>query len=147
MRFIDFQDAGKQLNRVLREELTVEAPVTWCPIVPNGAGVLAGMNTGTDPVLPIVVERSDDGVVLAPPSPDEVAGRCVIVVDDGVETGTVARAAAAMLGALHPARIVLAVPVCPREAIADLQHRYDQIIAIDRPLVRRDLRWHYGEGP
>jgi predicted phosphoribosyltransferase len=143
MRFADFQDAGAHLDRALREELSAEGPLTWCPIEPNGVTVLAGMDTGRDLVLPITVERTESGVLLTPPSAKDVAGSCVIVVDDGVETGTVARAAAAMLKDLQPARIVLAVPVCPREVIADLQHRYDQIVAVDRPLVRRDLRWHY----
>lgn len=143
MRFADFPDAGAHLDRALREELLTDGPLTWCPIVPNGVSVLAGMDTGGDSVLPIVVERTDAGVVLTPPSAKDVAGRCVIVVDDGVETGTVARAVASMLKELQPSRIVLAVPVCSREAIADLQHRYDQIVAVDRPMVRRALRWHY----
>jgi predicted phosphoribosyltransferase len=143
MRFTDFRDAGEHLDRTLRRELATEAPLMWCPIVPNGCSVLAGMITAPDSVLPIVVERTDSGVVPMPLSADDVAGTCVIVVDDGVETGTVARAAAAMLRPLQPVHLVLAVPVCPREAIADLQHRYDQIVAVHRPLVRRDLRWHY----
>ena len=49
-------------------------------------------------------------------------------------------------GALREAgttRLVLAVPVCPRQAEAGLQALYDEIVAIDRPLARRDLRWHY----
>jgi predicted phosphoribosyltransferase len=33
--------------------------------------------------------------------------------------------------------------VCPREAEAHLRHRYDRVIALERPLVRRSLRWHY----
>ena len=37
---------------------------------------------------------------------------------------------------------MLAVPVCPRDAVADLRGRYDDIVALDRPLVRRSLRWH-----
>jgi uracil phosphoribosyltransferase len=145
MRFADYQDAGAHLDRVLRAQLHTQSPLTWCPIVPNGQSVLAGMNTATDPVFPIAVERTESGVVLTSPPPDELAGRCVIVVDDGVETGTVARAAAVMLRETQPASLVLAVPVCPREAIADLQHRYDQIVAVDRPMVRRDLRWHYAD--
>lgn len=142
MQFSNFKNAGAHLDRALRKELQTQCPWTWCPIAPNGLSVLIGMNTASDPVLPILAERTDAGVVLTPPSGD-VKQRCVIVVDDGVETGTVARAAARMLKELQPARIVLAVPVCPREAIADLQHCYDQIVAVDRPLVRRNLRWHY----
>ena len=38
---------------------------------------------------------------------------------------------------------MLAVPVCPREALADLALRYDDVVAPVRPLVRRSLTWHY----
>ena len=67
----------------------------------------------------------------------------LIVVDDGVETGTVARAAAATLRPLGPARLVLAVPVCSREAMSDLALRYDEILAPVTPMGRRALTWHY----
>jgi putative phosphoribosyl transferase len=43
------------------------------------------------------------------------------------------------------ARLVLAVPVCPREALADLALRYDEVVAVARPLARRSLAWHYDD--
>lgn len=149
-RFRNFADAGAQLETVLHAEVGDVGTWVWCPIAPNGVAVLAGMQVQDIPVAPLIVERSDDGAVVLPPPPELIEGRCAIVVDDGVETGTVARAAAGVLRELRPATLILAVPVCSREAMADLQHRYDRIVAVDRPLVRRDLRWHYeemGSGP
>ena len=67
----------------------------------------------------------------------------MLVVDDGVETGTAARAVVAALREAGAAYVALAVPVCPREAEADLRRRYDDVIAVTKPLVRRSLRWHY----
>ena len=67
------------------------------------------------------------------------------MIDDGVETGSVARAAAIALRELKPRRLVLAVPVCSREAMAGLARLYDEIIAVDRPLGRRALAWHYDD--
>lgn len=48
----------------------------------------------------------------------EVSGREVIVVDDGVATGHTARAALDSVLMSNPARLILAVPVCPRAAVA-----------------------------
>jgi putative phosphoribosyl transferase len=67
----------------------------------------------------------------------------VVVVDDGVETGTAARAIAHALRTGNPARLVLAVPVCPRQEGGSLALLYDEVIAVVQPLARRSLRWHY----
>ncbi len=44
---------------------------------------------------------------------EAVAGRTAVVVDDGLATGSTARAACAVLRAAGAARVVLAVPVAP----------------------------------
>ena len=69
----------------------------------------------------------------------------MVVIDDGVETGTVARAAASALRASGVARLVLAVPVCPQEAWAELERRYDLVVAVSKPTTRRELTWHYDD--
>ncbi len=72
-----------------------------------------------------------------------VQGRTVVVVDDGVETGTAGRRAALPCARRGATAVVLAVPVCPRESEAQLRARYDDVIAVTKPLARRSLRWHY----
>ena len=86
--------------------------------------------------------RDDDGVRVDLAGVD-VEGRDVVVIDDGVETGTAAMVAGAALRAAGATGLVLAVPVCPRDSEAALRMRYDDVIAVTRPLVRRSLRWHY----
>lgn len=49
--------------------------------------------------------------------PIDLTDRVAILVDDGLATGATARAAIAATRGLHPARIVLAVPVAPYEAV------------------------------
>ena len=93
------------------------------------------------PLEVLVVTVTDHGVTVEVPV--EIVGRRVLVVDDGVETGTAARAVVAALREAGAAYDALAVPVCPREAEADLRRRYDEVIAVTKPLVRRSLRWHY----
>lgn len=141
--FADLADGGRRLAPLLAEAVT--GPVVLLAALPNGVPVALAVAELLPEarVRPLAVHRSDEGVVVDPP--EDVAGMTVVVVDDGVETGTVARAAAAAVRSSNPARMLLAVPVCPREAMADLQHRYDGIIAALRPLARRDLAWHYSD--
>ena len=71
----------------------------------------------------------------------QTAQKRILVVDDGVETGTRAREVASALEGAK-ARF-LAVPVCSREIEALLLSYYQEIFAVARPFVRRSLAWHY----
>jgi putative phosphoribosyl transferase len=61
------------------------------------------------------------------------AGRAVIVVDDGVATGMTMQAALRWVRRLHPARVVAAVPVASREAIAMLRREADAVVCLSAP--------------
>jgi putative phosphoribosyl transferase len=65
--------------------------------------------------------------------PPEVAGWCVIVVDDGLATGATARAALRSLRAAAAAHLVLAVPVAPPSALLWLRTEADQVIILATP--------------
>jgi putative phosphoribosyl transferase len=65
--------------------------------------------------------------------PPQVAGRCVIVVDDGLATGVTARAALRSLRAGGAALLVLAVPVAPREALESMRGEADQMVVLATP--------------
>jgi putative phosphoribosyl transferase len=62
-----------------------------------------------------------------------LAGRCVIVVDDGLATGGTARAALRALRAADAARLILAVPVAPRSAAESLGGDADQVVILAAP--------------
>ncbi|MFH8520565.1 phosphoribosyltransferase family protein [Streptomyces gelaticus] len=65
--------------------------------------------------------------------PIGLEGRTVLVVDDGVATGTTARAACRIARARGAARIVLAVPVAPHDWIARLGEEADELICLRAP--------------
>ncbi|MFI7602004.1 phosphoribosyltransferase [Actinoplanes sp. NPDC049681] len=63
-----------------------------------------------------------------------VMDRLVIVVDDGVATGVTARAALRWLRERGAHRLVLATPVCSRDADHALAADADLVICLERPL-------------
>jgi len=65
--------------------------------------------------------------------PLAVAGRTVILVDDGLATGASLQAAAMALKRQGPARIVAAVPVGAAETCAELRDMVDEIVCAETP--------------
>jgi predicted phosphoribosyltransferase len=63
----------------------------------------------------------------------EVAGRTVVVVDDGVATGSTMRAAVAALRVQAAGRIVVAVPVGARETCEELAALADEVVCPRMP--------------
>lgn len=63
----------------------------------------------------------------------ELRGRCAIVVDDGIATGSTVRVALAALQRAAPARRILAVPVGPPETVAELEPVTDRVVCPLRP--------------
>jgi predicted phosphoribosyltransferase len=62
-----------------------------------------------------------------------VTGRTVILVDDGLATGSTMRAAVAALKAQRPKRIVMAVPVGSDETCEEFRHEVDEAICAAQP--------------
>ncbi|MGC1511294.1 MAG: phosphoribosyltransferase family protein [Acidimicrobiales bacterium] len=60
-------------------------------------------------------------------------GRTVVIVDDGIATGSTARAACQVARARGAERIVLAVPVAPSGWKARFEHDADELIALQTP--------------
>ncbi len=65
-------------------------------------------------------------------SPD-VRGRTVILIDDGLATGSTMRAAATALRKMQPSKIIVAVPVAAAETCADLRSEVDEVICSATP--------------
>lgn len=65
--------------------------------------------------------------------PPLVAGKTVILVDDGIATGASIYAALRALKNMQPQRVVIAVPVVPRSTLARLRHEADEFVTLVSP--------------
>lgn len=65
--------------------------------------------------------------------PLEVAGRRVVLVDDGLATGATMRAAVAALRQQGAATLVIAVPTGARQTCAELAAAGDRVVCLDKP--------------
>ena len=65
--------------------------------------------------------------------PIDVLGKTVILVDDGLATGSSMRAAVLALKQKEPAQVVVAVPVAPRDSCTELQSVADKVVCAVTP--------------
>ncbi len=66
--------------------------------------------------------------------PEAVESRTVVVVDDGLATGSTARAAIGVLRGRGARRVVLAVPVAPPGSVRALRAIADEVVAVETPV-------------
>jgi putative phosphoribosyl transferase len=93
--------------------------------------------------LPEIDRRREIYLKGRPPLP--LAGRVVVVVDDGIATGATMRAALRLVRDAGPARLIAAVPVGPTDTIASLQPECDEVICLECPAHFRAVGLHYRE--
>lgn len=78
-------------------------------------------------------------------APQDVQGRLVILVDDGLATGASMYAAVLALRARRPARIVVAVPVAPEDTASQLARYADEVVCIFTPSPFRGVGAWYAD--
>jgi putative phosphoribosyl transferase len=65
--------------------------------------------------------------------PLDLTNKTVVLVDDGLATGSSMRAAVRYVESYQPARIIVAVPVGSSEACADLARAADECVCLETP--------------
>lgn len=76
------------------------------------------------------------------PAP-QIAGRTVIIVDDGVATGATISAAIQGARQARPARLVLALPVAPQDTARQLRKLCDEMVVLTLPEPFLSVGRHY----
>jgi predicted phosphoribosyltransferase len=79
--------------------------------------------------------------------PPDLAGRVVILVDDGLATGSTMRAAVAAARRLGPARLVVAVPTAPASTCQHLREEADEVVCATTPRPFRAVGYSYRSFP
>ncbi|MEK1891013.1 MAG: phosphoribosyltransferase family protein [Phyllobacterium sp.] len=80
-------------------------------------------------------------------APIDVAGRTVILVDDGIATGATARVAILGLQQRKPRKVILAVPVGATETMEALRHEVEEVVCLEEPAALEAIGFHYGYFP
>ena len=76
-------------------------------------------------------------------APVSVAGRTVIVVDDGIATGGTMKAVLLALRSSGVRRLVLAVPVAPADSLDELSQLADEVVCLMSPEPFYAVGCHY----
>lgn len=77
--------------------------------------------------------------------PPAIAGRTVIITDDGVATGATMRAGLKALASAGARRIVLAVPVAPQETLEILAAEADEVVCLLSPADFYSVGFYYAD--
>lgn len=90
-------------------------------------------------------QRRKEYTPIRPPL--DPAGRVVIVIDDGLATGSTMIAALHALRARKPAELVCAVPVAPPDTLDKIRPHADRIVCLSTPFNFRAVAQFYQEFP
>jgi len=75
--------------------------------------------------------------------PLDLKDRTVILVDDGIATGSTIRAAIEAIQISSPRTTIVAVPVAPRSTVSAIESSVDRVIVLDTPDPFSAVGFHY----
>lgn len=76
-------------------------------------------------------------------SPIDAAGRVVIVLDDGIATGSTMIAALRAVRARHPAKLIAATGVASAEALRLIRGEADDVVCLETPEILYAIGYHF----
>ena len=140
----------RKLGAPGQPELALGAVVEGDPpqVVVNPA-ILSAFGVARDDLAGAVAEKTAEiarrrATYLGGRAAIPVAGRDVIVVDDGIATGATVRAGLKGLRAQAPGRIVLAVPVAPADVLDEIAALVDEVVCltVPEPFIAVGVHYH-----
>jgi putative phosphoribosyl transferase len=92
------------------------------------------------------LQRRDRAYRRDRPQPD-IANRTVILVDDGIATGSSMRSAIIALKPQHPAALIVAIPVAAQQACNKLKTEVEEVVCLMTPKPFNSLSLWYKDFP
>ncbi|WP_439606752.1 phosphoribosyltransferase [Hydrogenophaga sp.] len=139
----------RKIGAPSQPELAVAAVVEGTPpdvIVNEDTADLPGVDEAyIQSMLPAALREIERrrGIYLRGRPQHPVEGATVIVVDDGIATGTTMKAALQALRRRRPARLIVAVPVAPHQSIVALGDEVDEVVCLVEPRPFYAIGLHY----
>jgi len=132
-----------------REELAMGAIATGGVLVLNEE-VVRHLGIPRDVLQAVIAAQQEElerreRIYRGDRQPPDVNGRTVILVDDGLATGSTMRAAVAALRRQGPARIVVAVPIGAPETCAEFEREADDVVCAVTPQPFHAVGLWYGD--
>ena len=87
--------------------------------------------------------REQQTYFLGKRKPIELEGKKVIIVDDGIATGTTLELVIAIVKRKKADQIIVAVPVAAADALARIKHKVTKVICLETPFYFQAVGQHY----
>lgn len=72
-----------------------------------------------------------------------VNNKIIILIDDGIATGSTIRAAITLLKQQKPTKLIVAIPVAPASTYAQIKSEVDEVVCLQTPELMSAIGWWY----
>ncbi|MBD2258622.1 phosphoribosyltransferase [Pseudanabaena sp. FACHB-2040] len=111
--------------------------------------IIRRMNIATEDIQRVATAEAEelqrrDRTYRPNKPPLDIQGQAIILVDDGIATGSTLKAAISVLRQQQPQRIVVAVPVAPPSTVEELRQEVDEVVCLAQPDPLYSISLWYG---